>query len=84
MLEKNCGTYKYPLGGKLYVFNDNADVGFIKGRMYSHGIETQAEDLIAGGFEELIHIGLAGGLQADTNIGQVILTDGAYNDTANE
>lgn len=59
MLEKNCGTYKYPLGGKLYVFNDNADVGFVKGQMCSPGIATQAEDLIAGGVKELIHIGLA-------------------------
>lgn len=82
MLEKNCGTYKYPLGGKLYVFNDNTDVGFVKGQICSPGIATQTEDLIAGGVEELIHIGLAGGLQDDMNIGQVILTDGAYNDTA--
>lgn len=48
----------------------------------SPAIATQAEDLIAGGVEELIHIGLAGGLQSDMNIGQVVLTDGAYNDTA--
>lgn len=82
MLKRGCGTYKYPLGGKLYVFNDNTDVGFIKGQMCSPGIATQAEDLIAGGVEELIHIGLAGGLQSDINIGQVILVDGAYNDTA--
>ena len=72
MLKRGCGTYKYPLGGKLYVFNDNTDVGFIKGQMCSPGIATQAEDLIAGGVEELIHIGLAGGLQSDINIGQVI------------
>ena len=82
MLKRNCGIYKYPLGGKLYVFNDNEDVGFIEGKMCSPAIATQAEDLIAGGVEELIHIGLAGGLQLDMNIGQVILTDGAYNDTA--
>jgi purine-nucleoside phosphorylase len=82
MIAKKCGTYRYPLGGKLYVFNDNTDVGFVKGQMCSPGIATQAEDLIAGGVEELIHIGLAGGLQVDMNIGQVILTDGAYNDTA--
>lgn len=82
MLEKNCGTYKYPLGGELYVFNNNIEAGFVKGEMCSPGIATQAEDLIAGGVEELIYIGLAGGLQANLNIGQVILTDGAYNDTA--
>ena len=50
--------------------------------MCSPAIATQAEDLIAGGVEERIHIGLAGGLQSDMNIGQVVLTDGAYNDTA--
>lgn len=82
MLERKCGIYKYPLGGKLYVFNDNTDVGFIKAQMCSPGIATQAEDLIAGGIKELIHIGLAGGLQADMNIGQVVVTEGAYNDTA--
>ena len=82
MLGKKCGTYKYPLGGKLYVFNDNLDIGFIKGKMCSPGIAIQAEDLIAGGVKELIHVGLAGGLQPDMNIGEVIITDGAYNDTA--
>jgi purine-nucleoside phosphorylase len=82
MLEKNCGTYKYPLGGELYVFNDNIDAGFVKGEMCSPGIATQAEDLIAAGVEELIHIGFAGGLQTDMSIGQIVLTDGAYNDTA--
>ena len=30
MLTKNVGTYKYPLGGQLYVFNKNENVGFIK------------------------------------------------------
>ena len=30
MISKNCGTYKYPLGGKLYVFNKNENIGFIK------------------------------------------------------
>ncbi|SEW44294.1 nucleoside phosphorylase [[Clostridium] fimetarium] len=82
MLVKKCGTYKYPLGGKLYVFNDNLDIGFIKGKMCSPGIAIQAEDLIAGGAKELIHVGLAGGLQPDMSIGEVIITDGAYNDTA--
>lgn len=41
-----------------------------------------AEDLIAGGVEELIHIGFAGGLQTDLKPGDIVLTDGAYNDTA--
>lgn len=82
MIKRNCGIYKYPLGGKLYIFNKNEDVGFIKGRMCSPAIATQAEDLIAGGVEELVHIGFAGGLQTDMKIGEIILTDGAYNDTA--
>lgn len=30
----------------------------------------------------MIHIGFAGGLQTDLNVGDIILTDGAYNDTA--
>lgn len=82
MLSKNCGTYKYPLGGDLFVFNENNSVGFIKGMMCSPAIATQAEDLIAGGVKELIHIGFAGGLQRDMNVGDIVLTDGAYNDTA--
>ena len=82
MLAKNCGTYKYPLGGKLYVFNENENIGFIKGHMCSPAIATQAEDLIAGGVKELIHIGFAGGLQTNMKPGDIVLTDGAYNDTA--
>lgn len=82
MLSRNCGAYKYPLGGKLFVFNDNDSVGFIKGAMCSPAIATQVEDLIAGGVKELIHIGFAGGLQQYMNVGDVVLTDGAYNDTA--
>ena len=82
ILAKNVGTYKYPLGGKLFVFNKNENVGFIKGNMCSPAIATQAEDLIAGGVKELIHIGYAGGLQSDMRPGDVVLTDGAYNDTA--
>lgn len=82
MLSKNCGTYKYPLGGDLYVFGNNDSVGFIKGAMCSPAIATQAEDLIAGGVKELIHIGFAGGLRQDMNVGDIVLTDGAYNDTA--
>lgn len=82
MLARDCGAYKYPLGGKLFVFNENENIGFIKGNMCSPAIATQAEDLIAGGVKELIHIGFAGGLQTDINVGDIILTDGAYNDTA--
>lgn len=82
MLSRSCGTYKYPLGGKLFVFDGNDSVGFIKGAMCSPAIATQAEDLIAGGVKELIHIGFAGGLQQDMNVGDIVLTDGAYNDTA--
>lgn len=73
---------KYPLGGKLYVFNENENIGFVKGHMCSPAIATQAEDLIAGGVKELIHIGFAGGLQTDMQPGEIVITDGAYNDTA--
>lgn len=82
MILRNCGTYKYPLGGKLYVFNANENTGFIKGNMCSPAIATQAEDLIAGGVKELIHIGFAGGLQTDMKLGDIVITNGAYNDTA--
>lgn len=82
MVSRNCGTYKYPLGGKLFVFDRNEDIGFIKGHMCSPAIATQAEDLIAGGVQELIHVGFAGGLQPDMKAGDIVLTDGAYNDTA--
>lgn len=82
MLLRDCGKYKYPLGGKLFVFNNNEETGYIKSHMCSPAIATQAEDLIAGGVKELIHIGFAGGLQPDLNEGDIVLTDGAYNDTA--
>lgn len=82
MLKRNCGTYQYPLGGKLYVFNANDNIGFVKGHMCSPAIATQAEDLIAGGVNELIHVGFAGGLQTDMLPGDIVVTDGAYNDTA--
>ena len=82
MVKKGCGEYKYPLGGSLYVLKSNPQVGFIKGKMCSPGIATQAEDLIAGGVEELVHIGLAGGIDEQLSIGDIIVTDGAYNDTA--
>jgi purine-nucleoside phosphorylase len=82
MESRNVGRIKYPLGGKLYVFFANENVGFVKGNMCSPAIATQAEDLIAGGVQELIHIGYAGGLQLDQNPGDIVLTDGAFNDTA--
>ena len=82
MLERGCGEYKYPLGGDLYVLKYNPEIGFVKGEMCSPGIATQAEDLIAGGVKELIHVGLAGGINRELNIGDIILTDGAYNETA--
>ncbi|MGN0341885.1 MAG: hypothetical protein ACI4DO_03750 [Roseburia sp.] len=79
MISKNCGTYKYPLGGQLYVFNENENIGFIKGNMCSPAIATQAEDLIAGGVKELIHVGFAGGFQTDMQPGDIVITDGANN-----
>ena len=82
MIKKDCGEYKYPLGGSLYVLKNNPKVGFIKGKMCSPGIATQAEDLVAGGVEEFVHIGLAGGINNNLKVGEIVLTDGAYNDTA--
>ena len=82
MIENGYGKYKYPLGGELYVLKNNPKVGFVKGEMCSPGIATQAEDLVAGGVEEFIHVGLAGGITNRVNIGDIILTNGAYNDTA--
>lgn len=82
MIKKECGEYKYPLGGSLYVLKNNSQVGFVKGAMCSPGIATQAEDLVAGGVKEFIHIGLAGGISQDLSIGDIVLTNGAYNDTA--
>ena len=54
MVSRNVGEYRYPLGGKLYVFNKNENIGFIKGHMCSPAIATQAEDLIAGGVKECV------------------------------
>ena len=82
MLSRNVGEYKYPLGGKLFVFNDNENIGFVKSMMCSPGIAIQAEDLAAGGVKELVHLGFAGGIGSDIKVGQVILTEGAFNDTA--
>ncbi|MDE6364603.1 MAG: hypothetical protein K2L86_10165 [Lachnospiraceae bacterium] len=42
MLSRNCGEYKYPLGGKLYVFHENDEIGFIKGSMCSPAIATDS------------------------------------------
>lgn len=82
MLSRHVGEYRYPLGGALQVFHDNENVGFMKGHMCSPAIATQAEDLIAGGVKELIHVGYCGGLQLNLTPGDVVITDGAYNDTA--
>ena len=82
VISRRCGSYKYPIGGGLYIFNENNTMGFVKGNICSAGIATQAEDLIASGVKELIHIGYAGGLRHDISIGDVVLTDGAFNDTA--
>lgn len=82
MVQRGCRIYKYPLGGKLYALKHNPQVGFIKGQMCSPAIATQAEDLIAGGVRELIHVGLAGGIKPGLHTGDTVLTDGAYNDTA--
>lgn len=81
MLAKNVGTLTYHVGGDVYVMNRNSKVGFVKGEMCSPGIATQAEDLIAAGARELIHVGFAGG-RVGTKIGDVVITDGAFNDTA--
>lgn len=82
MISSGLGEYKYPLGGELYILKHNSQVGFIKGAMCSPGIATQAEDLIAGGVEEFVHVGLAGGINPKLNVGDIVITDGAYNDTA--
>lgn len=62
------------IGGELYVFDKNQNVGFIKGHMCSPAIATQAEDLIAGGVKELIYIGFAGGLQINQKPGDFVFT----------
>ena len=76
MVSRNVGEYRYPLGGKLYVFNKNENIGFIKGHMCSPAIATQAEDLIAVGVKELIHVGYAGGLRPELVPGEIILIGG--------
>ena len=81
MLAKNVGTLTYHVGGEVYVMDHDNRVGFVKGEMCSPGIAAQAEDLIAAGVQELIHVGFAGG-RVGTQIGDVVITDGAFNDTA--
>lgn len=81
MLARNAGTLTYHVGGEVYVMDHDDSVGFVKGEMCSPGIATQAEDLIAAGAKELIHVGFAGGYPG-THIGDVVITDGAYHDTA--
>ena len=60
MLSKNAGTLTYHVGGEVYILSHNHSVGFVKGEMCSPGIATQAEDLMAAGARELIHVGFAG------------------------
>lgn len=81
MLAKNVGTLTYHVGGGVYVMDHDNSSGFVKGQMCSPGIATQAEDLIAAGAKELIHVGFAGGYPG-TYIGDVVITDGAFHDTA--
>lgn len=82
MLSKNCGQLQYPISGGIYVFYRNNHIGFAKANMCSPAIATQAEDLIACGVKELIHIGYAGGLLSNIEVGNIVLTNGAFNDTA--
>lgn len=81
MLAKNVGTLTYRVGGEIYVMDCDNSIGFVKGEMCSPGIATQAEDLIAAGAKELIHVGFAGGYPG-TYIGDVVITDGALHNTA--
>lgn len=80
MLERNVGTLRYHVGGDVHVMNSNNDIGFVKGEMCVPGIATQAEDLYAVGAEELIHVGFAGGYNG-MEIGDYVITDGAYTDS---
>lgn len=82
MVNLDCGEYGFPIGGELWVLKDNPMVGFIKSMMCSPAIAIQAEDLIACGVKELVHVGYAGGLQENMNPGDIVITEGAYNDTA--
>ncbi|MGZ9583012.1 nucleoside phosphorylase [Paenibacillus marinisediminis] len=70
-----------PLAGKLYIFKNNPAVGLIKSHVGSPGIAIQAEDLIAAGVKELIHLGYVGGIDPDLIPGRLIVTTGAFNET---
>lgn len=35
MIEFDCGEYKFPIGGRLWVLKDNPGVGFVKSMMCS-------------------------------------------------
>ncbi|OPA78751.1 hypothetical protein BVG16_13005 [Paenibacillus selenitireducens] len=70
-----------PIGGKLYIFKSNPAIGLVKSNIGSPGIAVQAEDLIAAGVEELIHLGYVGGINPDLIPGQLIITTGAFNET---
>lgn len=82
MLKRNVGEFKCQIGGALYVYKDNHSIGFVKSAMCSPAIAIQAEDLVAVGVKELIHIGFSGAIKNNITSGQLIITDGAYNDTA--
>lgn len=70
-----------PIAGKLFRFKNNPTVGLVKSNVGSPGIAVQAEDLIACGVKELIHLGYAGGLSTELTPGQLFLTTGAFNET---
>jgi uridine phosphorylase len=70
-----------PLAGKLYIFRNNPAIGLIKSNIGSPGIAVQAEDLIAAGVQELIHLGYVGGIDSDLTPGRLIVTTGAFNET---
>lgn len=40
MVSLDCGEYRFPIGGKLWVLKDNLMVGFIKSMMCSPAIAT--------------------------------------------
>ena len=81
MLQRNADSARISADSEIRLMNHNDRIGFAKGEMCSPGIATQAEDLFALGVQELIHVGFAGG-RAGTRIGDYVVTDGAYHDTA--
>lgn len=74
-------SHTIPLAGGVMTFKGNSNVGLVKSHLGSPGIAIQAEDLIAAGVEELIHLGFVGGIQSSLEIGGLIITEGAFNDT---